>query len=396
MKARPGILKVAGIIFCLALIGYCYFLIPKFRLEKLHIQVKDADMSFLAGLRDSALKIGILQRSPNDFVKARITYQGQTIKGRIRLKGDWMDHLNEDKWSFRIKLKKPLNDSLQTFSVQNPHTRGYLLGYVYHKLLKREGVLSPEYRFVEVYMNNVSWGTYVLEEHFTSRMISNQNKPGGIVLKFDDKLFFDNQVKKLAQKKNIPLIRQAEIRVYADAQEKSEFKEAIRKAEIILQNYQHQADTLYNSFDPEKMGAYYAVSDLASAYHAMGWINIRFYFNFKTGKMEPVGYDGYPSSDPMTWGKPYLGFDLNRHKLPKYDVMMIVYSALREKAINEEYVKILKKITDSLYVQQFMNEKRESLDFYESELRKEYRNYRFDKNFLFKNAREIREKLVEN
>ena len=56
-----------------------------------------------------------------------------------------------------------------------------------------------------------------------------------------------------------------------------------------------------------------------------------------------------------------------------------------------EYISTLKKVTDSLYIQQFLEEEVSYLDYYESKLQKHYPDYHFDNTFLFDNAREIRE-----
>ena len=104
------------------------------------------------------------------------------IEGKFRLKGDWLDHVRNNKWSFRIKLKEEMKDELKVFSVQNPKTRGFLNGYVYYQMLKEERVLTNEFRYVHLYVNDRSWGVYCLEEHLSSRMMSNQNKPIGVIL----------------------------------------------------------------------------------------------------------------------------------------------------------------------------------------------------------------------
>jgi spore coat protein CotH len=361
---------------------------PQYKLEKLYVYIEAPDMLKLSELRDSALALGVLNRSPNDYVKTKVIYRSQHIEGKLRLKGDWTDHLEKDKWSFRIKLEQSMADGLKTFSIQNPKSRGFLLGYIYHKLLRQEGVLSPECRFVEVCINDFSWGTYVLEEHLTSRLISNQSEADGVLLKFDDYTFFNAS----STDSTSPAIQQAEIRVYGKSKKEEENKDKVRLAKRIIDNYKYQVDTLYNSFNAKKTGTYYALCDLAAAYHAMGWINIRFYFNFNTQKMEPVGYDG---GTQMDWGKPYLGYHAKKAKEETFSTKMIIYGALRNQAIEKEYISALRRVTDSVYVQQFMEEEQDFLNFIESELQKDHPEYEFDRGFLFDNAKTIRAKLME-
>ena len=48
-------------------------------------------------------------------------------KIELRLKGALTDHLNTDKWSFRINIKEADTyfKGMKRFSLQSPHTRGY-------------------------------------------------------------------------------------------------------------------------------------------------------------------------------------------------------------------------------------------------------------------------------
>ena len=59
-------------------------------------------------MRNKAIKDEILTRSDSDKVKGYISYKGKNYPIRLRLKGDFTDHLLGEKWSFRIETK---NDS---------------------------------------------------------------------------------------------------------------------------------------------------------------------------------------------------------------------------------------------------------------------------------------------
>jgi hypothetical protein len=360
---------------------------PRYQLEKLYITIDDEGLEKLEGFRDAALELGYLERSSDDYVKSEIIYRSQVMNGKVRLKGDWTDHLESGKWSFRIKLKVPMSDGLKTFSVQEPSTRGHLKGYMFHKLLKQEGILSNEFRFVNLFVNGTSWGAYCLEEHLSSRVLKSQNRPNGVILKFDDKDFFKAFSN---DEETIGLVKNAKIKIYGDAKDDKKFKKQIEIAKQIIKDYQFQKDSMYAHFDAEKMGMYYALCDLAAAYHSMGWINIRFYYNFETDKMEPFAYDGYPI---MEWGKPYLGHHAETYAADKYDVKMMVYTALKNEAIKAAYDKALLKVTDPKYVQSFMDKHKLELDFYHKELNSDNRHFHFYEDFLIDNATAIRQAL---
>jgi hypothetical protein len=61
----------------------------------------------------------------------------------------------------------------------------------------------------------------------------------------------------------------------------------------------------------------------------------------------------------------------------------------------DKYIAYLEKYTSIDFIENQLDENQSEIDFYETEIRKEYRFYKFDDRFLFENARMIREKLPE-
>ena len=96
-------------------------IVQKTNFESLQILFKEKRFNKIKAKRDEALTIGVLQTEDNDIVPAIINYGGEAYKAEVRLKGDWTDHLEGDKWSFRIKLK---NDrtilGMRKFSIHHP------------------------------------------------------------------------------------------------------------------------------------------------------------------------------------------------------------------------------------------------------------------------------------
>ena len=92
------------------------------------------------------------------------------------------DHLEGEKWSFRVRLK---NDNailgLKKFSLQHPSRRGYLKEWFFHTTLKRENLFNLRYFFVKIILNGEDLGIYALEEHFDQILIEN-NKGEGMEL----------------------------------------------------------------------------------------------------------------------------------------------------------------------------------------------------------------------
>ena len=74
------------------------------RSENITIDIKYEDYQKLAYKREIALIKQKLVTAEDDYVPATIRYKDKYVKVKLRLKGDNLDHLGEDKWSFRIKV----------------------------------------------------------------------------------------------------------------------------------------------------------------------------------------------------------------------------------------------------------------------------------------------------
>lgn len=145
--------------------------------------------------RQKALKEGILRTHDFSCIKSTIAYVEDTMNCKVRLKGDGLDHLEGEKWSLRIKLKKSNHlYGMKVFSLQDPYTRNYIYEWIFHQTLKQEGIIGLYYAFVEVFINDDNKGVFAIEEHFDRNLISNNNKPEGVVLKNDEDFFWENPI----------------------------------------------------------------------------------------------------------------------------------------------------------------------------------------------------------
>ena len=135
--------------------------------EVIDLNLSLKNFSTIRSIRDEALKDKILVRKDNDEVNGSINYAGKSIPVKVRLKGDWYDHLIGEKWSFRINTRKETSFlGMKEFSLQHPRTRGYLNEFIYHSLLKYEGLPFLRYMFLSLRLNGKHLGTYALEESF--------------------------------------------------------------------------------------------------------------------------------------------------------------------------------------------------------------------------------------
>jgi len=136
-------------------------------------------------------KLGLIYRKDNSYKKATLSYKDEIYPVRIRLKGDELDHIQDKRWSFRVKIGEDKNlFGMRKFSLQTPKVRNYLGESIYHKFLSYRGVPSLRYKFLNLSVNGKSLGTYALEEHFDKLTIENNNLREGIIIGLDENTNF--------------------------------------------------------------------------------------------------------------------------------------------------------------------------------------------------------------
>ena len=156
-------------------------------IPRIHIDIKFKHFQKLSKKREKALKVGFISHGLDDYVPARIRYKNQNFKVKLRIKGDETDHLEGDKWSFRIHLKG--DDHLfgmRRFSIQNPRTRNFEGEILFFEALRREGVLVPRYFFGKVAVNGKDIGLMAFEESFSKELLESQERRESVIIKFDE------------------------------------------------------------------------------------------------------------------------------------------------------------------------------------------------------------------
>jgi len=141
----------------------------------------------LAKKRKQALKTGLLYSSKDDLVDADIRIDDKTYACKLRLKGDLMDHLRGDRWSFRIMLKGNKEwRGMKVFNIHNIKSRAHTAEWVMHKLFEDEGIMFPEYDFIKVKLNGNDLGVYAYEHHFENQLLEKNGRELGPILKHTD------------------------------------------------------------------------------------------------------------------------------------------------------------------------------------------------------------------
>ncbi|MGD2159261.1 MAG: hypothetical protein PVG32_20460, partial [Anaerolineales bacterium] len=318
--------------------------------ERITIDIQHEDYMRLAYQREIALSRGILMSGSSDFVPATITYNGETINVRIRLKGDSTDHLEGDKWSYRIDVRG--DDTLfgmEQFSIQHPKTRHYIYEWIFHKALEREGLISLRYDFIDVTLNGKDFGVYALEEHFDKRLIEYNRFIGGPIVRFNEDPSWEEEFNNPSRDYVIyNSFLPTDIDTYqtggalVDPQRYAQHINAIHMLEAFRRGELSTSEV----FDVQKLSRLFAVADLMGAQHSINWANMRFYYNPITSKLEPIGFDGDS-------GKQIRGLSVGLSPLVDPIYLERLFSDF---TFYEEYISTLERIADPAYLDAFFAE----------------------------------------
>lgn len=361
--------------------------------EKISIILQDSSINKLNNKRMEALEYALLETKGGDWVKGIIRSGSDSISVRMRLKGDWTDHLMTEKWSFRIKANGDKYwKRFKEFSIQNPMTRGFLHEWVLHKLMDGEDVLTTTYGFLPVEINGINLGLYAYEEHFTKGLLESRNRREGPIFKFDESGFFErfkNQ-KVTGEFPNRPFYQAATILPFKKKKITSDQKLYNRFliGQNLMQDYKNCNTEISSIFDLESLAKFAALVDLCKGFHSLRWHNQRFYYNPVLCKLEPILYDAYTENGVFD-DKPGIVSCL-RKELPNDSI----YSTLfRNKGFAKLYYHYLTKFSSEKYIDSVFTHITNELDELESMIRIDDPTYSYDSFFLKNNASKIRKAL---
>ncbi len=353
------------------------------------IRVDDVGMKKLEQKRKDALRAGILERKDDDWVKGKLKNEGsdEEIKVELRLKGDWLDHLEGDKWSFRIKTKgEQVWNRLRYFSFHTPKARSFLNEWLLHKFFEKEDVLTTKYDFVIVKLNGKNLGIYACEEHFGKILLERQKRREGPIIRFSEDGFwaalrrnsqqhgsYDFGLEQYTRKPEA-----SEIKPFQDAKivNSPSLKNQFEIAQNLLYQYKHGLRSAEEIFDIKRMAKFYAICDALNAYHGLAWHNQRFYYNPITAKLEPIAFDGYGSH--VTRRDDLLGFGaLNARRLKGEQIDNLLFI---NEAFTRQYAFYLEKYSSRGYLQSFMAEVDEEMTILEELIQSEFEDYEFKRD----------------
>lgn len=344
-------------------------------LPKMTIDIDFKNFQKLEKKRNKSINEGIIIQEKEDFVPAVIKLGDKKLKVKLRIKGDNIDHLIGDKWSFRVETNK--DDALygmRRFSIQNPFTRGFQGQSLIDQTRKIYGLVSLNRKLVKVIINGNDIGIMEIEEHFSKELLERNRRKESVIIRFDEsdsfkygKMFDYNnttvdafrskQIKKSKQLTNYNRIATGLLRAYSDG---------ILKASDV--------------FEKNEMGMFLAINSLWGSQHGVRWGNLRFYYNPYLGKLQPIGYDDN-FHERMNYNQPIAD---------KFFVEI-----LKDNLIHKEYLSSLKILVDDVLNDNLVSKLKSFEKNYANPLFSEFYFLQFyDYSDLIKRAEWIRSNII--
>lgn len=364
--------------------------------DVMKIYIPDSAMTVLTEFKTKALQQTIISSDLKEYVGGFIIEENDSIPIEIRLKGDWTDHLEYGKTSYRIKTDRAYR-GLTTFSIQHPETRNYMHEWFMHEVCDLEGVLSTSYDFLPVEINGVSQGIYAIEEHFDKQLLEHRKYREGPIIKIDESGFWALLAsgKKEELNASYPYFESAMITCFKEGR--------TEKSPVLSNQFVNAASLLYLFknlyakpeliFDLEKTAKYYALMDVANIHHAMAWHNRRYYYNPVTTKLEVIGFDMIPGKDKLS---PLLAkVKFKFVDLAGEDEAAMDFYLFSNPTFREYYTTYITKFSSVEYLDNTFGLLESEIKKREIILAHELPNYKLDRDFYYDRAAFVRADLVD-
>ncbi len=369
--------------------------------EHLTIDMTWESYQKLAYHRERALKVGSLFVNSDDYVPATLaTDDGESVNVKMRLKGDGVDHLRGDKWSFRVRTRGDKTIlGLKQFSLHHPRVRNWLFEWLAHRAMAREGIISLRYDFVDVTLNGKSLGVYAREEHFEKRLIEHNTRREGPVVRFSEDLMwqeivtqhrpFDGSEANGAGSYLVSNVDGFQTgKMLADENAKAQYLRAVH----LLELFRRGELTTSEVFDVPVLARYFALVDLFGAEHGARWNNIRLYYNPVSGVLEPIAFDmlaGRPTRSISLAGG---GKTISRGRLVSRSDPFGA-RIFEDTEFCRAYLRELARVSDDGYLEKLLTETETDRTNALATLYADFPYYEFSTDMLFRNRRYIQSVL---
>lgn len=345
----------------------------------IQISTSDEGLFKLQQKRAFALKCGVLQSTKEDFIQSQLIFKNDTHRIKLRLKGDWTDHIEGEHWSFRVHSKKAFF-KMKRFNLHYPSTKGYSYDWLFYQACRHEGIITPSINFQWLVFNNDT-SLYQIEEQIGFGVLRNNNVIPSPIIKFDESMAWKKTCEWVKWDNNQDSIYFFEAPVDGFRTKKinqdSILTTSYNLAKSNINDFRNGKKKTSEVFNIKRLSKYFALSDLFGGAHAIRWHNMRFYFDSTTQKLEPIAYDASCGNINQKFN-----FDCSKKRLNSFFIKLFFDDAEFYKMYINECTRLMKfNYVDNLLNKTYCKHKK-IIDL----LKIEYPKYEFSSDFLYDNV----------
>lgn len=380
--------------------GILYNILPS-KLEKIDLSLSQESILGIEFQRKNRGKQNLSEdiiKQLSDYYDGSILYNEENYPIKLRVKGDRKIHFeNFHTTSFKVDLRRYKRLwGLEEFSLQKPIVRNYIYEFIYHKLNHEVGNISLTYKAVDLSLNGINRGVFIIEEGFSNQLIERHGKRNGPIYTGIDELSGEYP--------------EISYEAYSEMYWVSENIDLLRAGYSILNNIKENNNIYENYLSWEQWAKFFAITDLMQTYHGALPRNLKIFYNPVIGKIEPISFDGHYGTadfsnfiildflnqnsncqwicDQREW---FLRFLLNKSNMP------------RTKFI-EMYINQLIKITDPVFIKEFLKKYDREINELNNAFYKDFSKsdqifwkgwvpYVYEEDYLIERSKKIRAKL---
>jgi len=339
------------------------------KLENVQIKINQENLYNLELQRQQRLrKISGPIENLYNFSRGEIIINDEKYPIKLRVKGDRLIHWKDkNRTSYKIDLRGPKRIwGLEEFSVQKPITRNYTYEFIFHKLLEFNNLISLKYFFINLSLNDTNQGVYAVEEGFSKELIERNKKRNGPIFGVDEVI---------SDKKDGIIFPNILFDLYSKKYWLNNYPELTEKALSKLNRFKKGDLGVEKVFDLKKWATYFAVVDFSKAFHGAIIKSVKFYYNPVTAKFEPIGFDAHISTKYMD---DFILLDFINPKNKKCQAIchhkswFLSFLHNSDGKINQKfielYLKELKRISSSEFLQSFNKKYSEEINFFNKQI----------------------------
>jgi len=269
------------------------------------IKIKSGDYREIKALTTRLKETGILSNEKKQWFPIKFDDGNDTYKAKIRIKGDFANHWEKTKKSWRVKFKKKkLFRAYRELDFILPADKAYEVEKVASDLAREAGLLVPDVKFAQLKINGVDMGLYLMRENPGKETLERLRYPEGEIIRsqniwtqtFQSGFGLHPYVNVYFSRFNKPVLdtyaasftgtlKKHPMTGYAFARWK-------KLLELIRNSDNKEFFTEIESIvDIDKFLKWNAITWLFGSTHAHWGDNLRWYYDNTTGLFEPIIYD---------------------------------------------------------------------------------------------------------